>query len=49
MSSTHYPKYINEILRDIDTTDSIENVLIKKADLINKDILLYNIYLDLGY
>lgn len=49
MSPAYYPKYINEILDELSGCDNIDNVLIKKADLINKDMLLYNIYLDLGY
>ena len=35
MSSKYHPKYIKEILQELDTTDNIENVLIEKSDIIN--------------
>lgn len=50
MSSIEYPTYIQEILHDLDSWNSTpEAVLISKADFINKDVMLYNIYIDLGY
>ena len=49
MSSTIYPEYVNDILDALETSEDLENLLIQKVDLINSDIILYNIYLDLGY
>jgi hypothetical protein len=50
MSANEYPIYIQEILNDLNSSSSApEVVLLSKADYINKDVMLYSIYVDLGY
>jgi hypothetical protein len=49
MLNSNYPSYIIEILHGLSTDKCSEEVLLKWADLINRDVALFDIYSDLGY